>query len=143
METTTTILSFNKEALFTRCNVDIANHGMSMQDPIFMCEHDRSWFDVALSDAAHVVVGELARISRSTCHPMASDCLYLYFEVEPANKRQELMLPNAIERYILSHVVNMWYLQRLNSSITDTTEPLLALKHVTLINNCVKRKPNY
>lgn len=139
----TIVYSFDKEALFDRCSVDIAMYSEHSELQVDMCEHDRSWFDVALYSASCVVMQELSRIAKDAELPMVDDPSYVDFHVMPINSLQKRLLYDAIERYLISHTVNMWYMQRFKTPVLDISEPLSQLKHVTLMNNGINRKPSY
>lgn len=139
MEMTLQTIEFDKERLYNRCSVDIATHGENDQPQIDMCEHDRAWFSVALTAAANVVLCELRRISKGIDLPITEDQDKVSFTVNSCGIRSRL-LPEAIERYLISHVVNLWYTQRLNRSVLDLPDVLSDLNHITLINNSVTRK---
>lgn len=135
--------SFKKDVLFNRCSVDIAQCGEHTDGQPEMCEHDRAWFEVALIEAANVVVQELARIAKTVQEPLSNIGAWIDFQAVPVRALQKILLHEAIERYLISHIVNLWYTQRLNTSVADCAEALSQLKHITLMNNGVSRKPHY
>lgn len=137
------LIRFDAETLFNRCLVAVLNSGELSEQSTEMCEHDRAWFGIALQEAKCIVLNEIDRIAKNTENPLIDSCCYDDFliEVEPTTLLQQRLLPNAIEQYIISHVVNLWFHERLGVQAYDISNELAKLKHVTLINRGISRKP--
>lgn len=136
-------IRLSKSILFDRCHTEIALRGQYLDVKMNMTERDLEWFDVALNNAIYLIEGELARIARDVEVPVEQNDTEVVFRVTPNHKRQAALIGEAIERAIISEVVNLWYAQRLGTPMADTVQSLIDLKHITLMGTNKKRKPNF
>lgn len=136
-------INFDIEKLFNRVNVDILNRGEQMEQQLEMCEHDRAWFNVALNEAANIVLFELSRISKDIDKPLEISESTVTFETETLKPKFHNPISEAIERYLVSHITNQWFLERLGAQVIDSSKYLSQLKHITLSTNGASRKSYY
>lgn len=136
-------ISFNKEKLFNRVNVDILNRGEYTEQQSEMCEHDRAWFDVVLNEAAGTVTLELSRISKGIFAPLINTEESIIFEIENTDKGYINILPDSIERCLIVYIINQWFEEHIGTAIANYDKPLSYLKHVTLLIKGASRKPYY